>query len=295
MEENILEVKRLKVSFRTDNGTVKAVRDISFDLKKGHTLAIVGESGSGKSVTSKVILGISAGNAIIEGGEVLYAGKDIVKLTEEEMCNIRGDKISMIFQDPLSSLNPIVRIGDQIIEAMLLKNKEKRRYNKRLFNGNLRTLRQNIIEAYGETDEDVKKQAVALCKEFDKFNIKGIQLENSFVQSLTKVHDVLDMIKDFLFLNEKGRRQNIIAWPKEARKNLNDVNDKYLVRQDDRKTLDELKESLIELVKVCRQSKMGGKALANEQNRKLSLLAESVEKYLNYALENYIPKKTIVS
>ena len=102
--DKILEVKNLKVSFRTQGGTVKAVRDISFDLERGKTLAIVGESGSGKSVTSKAILGILAGNSIIEGGEILYDGKDLLSITEDEMYKIRGDKISMIFQDPLSSL-----------------------------------------------------------------------------------------------------------------------------------------------------------------------------------------------
>ena len=127
MADNILEVKKLKISFRTNNGTVKAIRDISFDLKRGETLAIVGESGSGKSVTSKAILGISAGNAIIDSGEILYDGKDLLKLSEEEMYKIRGDKISMIFQDPLSSLNPIVKIGPQIIEALILKNKVSRK------------------------------------------------------------------------------------------------------------------------------------------------------------------------
>ena len=127
MADNILEVKKLKISFRTNNGTVKAIRDISFELKRGETLAIVGESGSGKSVTSKAILGISAGNAIIDSGEILYDGKDLLKLTEEEMCKIRGDKISMIFQDPLSALNPIVKIGPQIIEALILKNKASRK------------------------------------------------------------------------------------------------------------------------------------------------------------------------
>ena len=117
----ILEVKRLKISFWTQNGTVKAVRDISFKLEKGKTLAIVGESGSGKSVTSKAILGISAGNVIIESGEIIYDGQDLLRCSEQDMYNIRGDKIAMIFQDPLSSLNPIVRVGKQITEAMILK------------------------------------------------------------------------------------------------------------------------------------------------------------------------------
>ncbi len=109
--EKKLQVKDLTISFRTVNGKLQAVRDISFDLYKGETLAIVGESGSGKSVTSKAILGILAGNSIIEGGEILYDGKDLLKIGEDDMYKIRGDKVSMIFQDPLSSLNPIVKIG----------------------------------------------------------------------------------------------------------------------------------------------------------------------------------------
>ena len=116
-----LEVKNLKISFKTMNGKVQAVRDISFDLYEGDTLAIVGESGSGKSVTSKAILGILAGNSIIEGGEIIYDGKNLLNIPEDEFHKIRGDKIAMIFQDPLSSLNPIMRIGRQLTEAMLLK------------------------------------------------------------------------------------------------------------------------------------------------------------------------------
>ena len=81
MADNILEVKKLKISFRTNNGTVKAIRDISFDLKRGETLAIVGESGSGKSVTSKAIMGILANNSIIEGGSILYEGENLLEIS----------------------------------------------------------------------------------------------------------------------------------------------------------------------------------------------------------------------
>ena len=105
--EKKLEVKNLKISFRTQGGKVQAVRDISFDLYKGETLALVGESGSGKSVTNRAIIGILAGNAIVEGGEILYDGQDLLKVSEEEFHKLRGDKIAMIFQDPMSSLNPI--------------------------------------------------------------------------------------------------------------------------------------------------------------------------------------------
>ena len=134
--EKKLEVKNLRISFKTANGKVQAVRNINFELNKGETLAIVGESGSGKSVTSKAILGILSGNSIIEGGEIIYDGKDLLKIEEDEMYRIRGDKIAMIFQDPMSSLNPIVKIGQQITEAMLLKNKASRREAKVEFNNN---------------------------------------------------------------------------------------------------------------------------------------------------------------
>ena len=145
--DNILEVKNLKIAFRTTAGTLKAVRDISFDLKRGKTLAIVGESGSGKSVTSRAVMGILAGNSIVEGGEILYDGKDLLHIQEEDMQKIRGDKISMIFQDPLSSLNPIVKIGPQITEAMLLKSKTSRREAKRDFNKILGVLKAKMKKA----------------------------------------------------------------------------------------------------------------------------------------------------
>jgi len=118
--EKVLEVKNLAVSFRTPNGLVRAVRDVSFDLYKGETLAIVGESGSGKSVTNRAIMGILARNAIIDGGEINYANQDLTKLSEANFHKIRGNKIGMIFQDPLSSLNPTMKIGKQITEAMLV-------------------------------------------------------------------------------------------------------------------------------------------------------------------------------
>ena len=129
-QDKVLEVKDLRISFYTDNGILKAVRGVSFDLHRGETLCIVGESGSGKSVTSKAIMGILANNSIIEGGSILYEGEDLLEISEEEFHRIRGKKIGMIFQDPLSSLNPIVRIGKQITEATLINgNKLKKMYN----------------------------------------------------------------------------------------------------------------------------------------------------------------------
>ena len=99
-KEVVLSVKNLAISFKTDRGIVKAVRGVSFDLYKGETLCIVGESGSGKSVTNKAIMGISANNAIIENGSIMYEGEDLIRVSEEEFHRIRGHKIGMIFQDP---------------------------------------------------------------------------------------------------------------------------------------------------------------------------------------------------
>lgn len=128
-----LEVRDLRISFRTNSGTVKAVRDISFDLTRGETLAIVGESGSGKSVTAKAILGILAGNSIVEGGEIIYDGRDLLKITEEEFNDLRGSHISMIYQDPLSSLDPIMKIGPQMTEATLINGKAAQKRGKKEF------------------------------------------------------------------------------------------------------------------------------------------------------------------
>ena len=121
MEKKILEVKDLAISFKTQYGILHAIRGVSFDLYKGETLAIVGESGSGKSVTSRTILGLLAGNSIYEGGSIQYMDRDLMQVNEEIMHQIRGTKIAMIFQDPMSSLNPIQTVGQQISEALRFK------------------------------------------------------------------------------------------------------------------------------------------------------------------------------
>ena len=119
MAEPLLEVKDLKVSFRTEDGVVKAVDGVSFAVDQGEVLGIVGESGSGKSVTMMSVLRlINDPNMQVEG-EVIYKGRDLMKLHKDEMQEVRGDEIAMIFQDPMTSLNPVYRVGDQIIEAIL--------------------------------------------------------------------------------------------------------------------------------------------------------------------------------
>ncbi|AXI10724.1 peptide ABC transporter ATP-binding protein [Oceanobacillus zhaokaii] len=116
----LLEVKDLKVSFNTYNGEVQAVRGVSFDLNKGETLAIVGESGSGKSVTSTTLMGLlPKPQGFIKSGQILFEGEDLVKKSAKEMQKIRGNDIAMVFQDPMSSLNPTMKVGNQIMEGLI--------------------------------------------------------------------------------------------------------------------------------------------------------------------------------
>ncbi|WP_102028045.1 ABC transporter ATP-binding protein [Salirhabdus sp. Marseille-P4669] len=117
--EKLLEVKDLAVSFNTYGGEVQAVRGVNFDLRKGETLAIVGESGSGKSVTSKTIMRLLAEHSVIKRGEILFEGEDLTKKSEKQMQKIRGRDISMIFQDPMTSLNPTLKVGTQIMEPLI--------------------------------------------------------------------------------------------------------------------------------------------------------------------------------
>lgn len=123
---SILSVQDLRISFKTQYGLLEAIRGVNFELHKGETLAVVGESGSGKSVTSRAIMGLLAGNSIVEGGKILFEGQDLLQLPEEMFHTIRGSKIAMIFQDPMSSLNPIVKIGKQITESLIIKMKMPR-------------------------------------------------------------------------------------------------------------------------------------------------------------------------
>ena len=122
--DEILKVEGLKTSFMTSSGEVQAVRGVSFAVHKGEILGIVGESGSGKSVTSMTILRLLADTARIKAGAIDFEGKDLTKVSEKEMRAIRGQKIAMIFQDPMSSLNPLVPVGKQVAEIMRVHHPE---------------------------------------------------------------------------------------------------------------------------------------------------------------------------
>ncbi len=222
-QEKVLEVKDLKISFYTDNGILKAVRGVSFDLHRGETLCIVGESGSGKSVTSKAIMGILANNSIIEGGSILYEGENLLEISEEEFHRIRGKKIGMIFQDPLSSLNPIVRIGKQITEATLINgNKLKKMYDEIITNElvayknaqaqckiavkkakdkcMLQIKEINANQDYSkEESAELIKECKALCKE-------------EVATAKAQLKEVLPALKENLKAKEKEAKQEVNAY-----------------------------------------------------------------------------------
>ncbi|MCQ5144282.1 ABC transporter ATP-binding protein [Enterocloster bolteae] len=120
---NILEIKNLHTYFYTDSGVIKSVDGVDIELREGTTLGIVGESGSGKSVTALSVMGLLMGTTgKVAEGEILFEGRDLIKLDDEERRKMRGEKISMIFQEPMTSLNPVMKIGDQITECILMHN-----------------------------------------------------------------------------------------------------------------------------------------------------------------------------
>jgi peptide/nickel transport system ATP-binding protein len=121
---HLLEVQDLRVSFRTEDGVVQAVDGVSFGIEPGEVVAIVGESGSGKSVTAMTLMGLTRGPNTRFEGRALFEGKDVVAASEEELRRIRGAKIAMVFQDPLSSLDPVYRVGDQIVEQIRVHDRD---------------------------------------------------------------------------------------------------------------------------------------------------------------------------
>ena len=208
--EKVLQVKNLTINFRTVNGQVQAVRDVSFDLKRGKTMAIVGESGSGKSVTSRAILGILANNAIVKGGKIYYSGQDLLKISEDDFHKIRGDKIAMIFQDPMSSLNPIVRVGKQLTEAMILKNKANRKSSRKLFNSHMAKL----VSYMNKVKEDPSNKQKA--DDFNKFEFVHLKLEQDYNKAFNHAEDLLSDIDNFAFEVSK----NVFT---SAKQTINDV------------------------------------------------------------------------
>ena len=227
-----LQVRDLRISFRTTNGKVQAVRGINFDLAKGETLAIVGESGSGKSVTSKAILGIQAGNAITEAGEIIYDGRDLLKISEEEFHKIRGDKIAMIFQDPMSSLNPIVKIGRQLTEAMILKGKARQKESRTAFNTYLANLNKSMVTAVAGSDSAKAADLTAKCKKFDKFEFQHIKLEAAFNAAREAAVEAAEDIEVLAFELEKNAAKDALYRVKQVMRLAQASLHEYVVRED---------------------------------------------------------------
>ena len=224
-----LEVKNLQISFRTQGGIVKAVRNISFDLYKGETLAIVGESGSGKSVTSKAIMGILAGNAIVEGGEILYDGQDLLKISEEDYHKLRGDKVAMIFQDPMSSLNPIMRVGQQLTEAMILKAKTGKKNAKKAFNSKLQMLGDNINAANTAAGVDDKANVEQMLKKFDTFCIAATKIEREYNEAYTNILQLEMDLDDAILMVQKQKKFDAAAELKQFCKLFTQAYNPYVV------------------------------------------------------------------
>ncbi len=227
-----LEVKNLQISFRTQGGILKAVRNISFDLYAGETLAIVGESGSGKSVTSKAIMGILAGNSIVEGGEILYDGQDLLKISEEDFHKLRGDKIAMIFQDPMSSLNPIMRVGQQLTEAMVLKAKTGKKNAKNAFNSMLGLLGDNINAANAENGVDEKATVAAKLKKFDDFCINATKIEREFNEAYGNAIQLDVDVENAILMISKSKKLDASAEAKRFAKLFAASFNSYVVVKD---------------------------------------------------------------
>ena len=233
--EKILSVKNLKISFRTDSGLVHAVRGVSFNLYKGETLCIVGESGSGKSVTNKAIMGISANNAIVESGQILYEGEDLVRVSEEEFHRIRGHKIGMIFQDPLSSLNPIMKVGKQITEATLInRNIIKRTYSEYFLKELIQYRNANANKVYEQSSyREIITNAKNLIK---KFNDKKLD-DESKKDLANQIHDFIST--EYRVINDNlNKYKNVLL---KYEKELSELTENVF----ERKTILEKKISLI--------------------------------------------------
>lgn len=284
----ILRVRDLRISFRTISGKVQAVRDVSFNLEKGKTLAIVGESGSGKSVTTRAVMGILAKNAIVESGEILYDGKDVLKLSEWELHKIRGEKISMIFQDPLSSLNPIIKIGKQLTEASVLKARSNRHENKAAY----KMMITAISEAIDASMDDKEKEH-ALLSTYQEAAKKAVQeeLEYSYAHSFLK--DTKNNLEELKFALDYHLDNDLTLTFLELAKLLKKTINPYLI--NDKKFIHSQVQAILKksyplylLRKVRKGKKDEFASLAGNVNELISLVDAALAKvkpdFFGYAL-----------
>ena len=292
----ILSVQDLRVSFKTDEGLVHAVRGVSFDLHQGETLCIVGESGSGKSVTSKTIMGILPASAIIESGSVRYEGEDLTKVEESEFHRIRGHKIGRIFQDPLSSLNPIRKVGKQITEARLVtSNHRKERFDKRI----------SVEEAAYKNCKVKRKSKIREAKNKvvasdSSFNDKISTLENALRDKKNELSSLkkddasyADKLAEYNSLKDETAKQiaSVKAEKKAAHKQLasliaparKEANEAYKAEYPS------LKAALDEAKKKAKEANQAYKAEADaEHNKNLAPLKEEKKQYLENSKKDFI-------
>ena len=289
----ILSVENLRVSFKTDEGLVHAVRGVSFDLHQGETLCIVGESGSGKSVTSKTIMGILPASAIIESGKVRFEGEDLTKVEESEFHRIRGHKIGRIFQDPLSSLNPIRKVGKQITEARLVNsNHRKDRFDKRISlqeaaykNGKvkrkstIRAAKNKVLASDSSFNDQIstlenklreKKNELSSCKKDDasyaslsaeylaleketKGKISALQAEKK--KEHKRLSALIAQAKKEANATYKAEYPKLKADLREAKKKATQVNEEYKKEADEehQKNLAPLKEERAKYIASCKE------------------------------------------
>lgn len=292
----ILSVQDLRVSFKTDEGLVHAVRGVSFDLHQGETLCIVGESGSGKSVTSKTIRGILPASAIIESGSVRYEGEDLTKVEESEFHRIRGHKIGRIFQDPLSSLNPIRKVGKQITEARLVNsNHRKERFDKRI----------SVEEAAYKNCKVKRKSKIREAKNKvlasdSSFNDKISTLENALRDKKNELSSLkkddasyADKLAEYNSLKDETAKQiaAVKAEKRAAHQQLasliaparKEANEAYKAEYPS------LKAALDEAKKKAKEENQAYKAEADaEHNKNLAPLKEEKKQYLENSKKDFI-------
>ena len=292
--EKILEVKDLVLSFKTDHGILKAVRNISFDLYKGETLCIVGESGSGKSVTSKAVMGILANNSIVEGGHIYYRGEDLLEVAEEEFHKIRGHKIGMIFQDPLSSLNPIIRIGKQITEATLVNSNKLKLLYEDLISDDLIAYK-NCVARGRHKAELVRNEYVKELVDFKKKYQANAGLTNDEADQkdalLKEKKQFLASIKNEEDESKKAEANTRLA---EIDAELAKLNELALSRREEQKKeraqkAQELKVKKAEADRKCKEIQAETKAAAAPLKVKL----DATKKEAKVKVNEY--KKTIIN
>ncbi len=303
-KEKVLEVKDLTISFKTDRGIVHAVRGVSFDLYKGETLCIVGESGSGKSVTNKAIMGISAKNAIIENGSILYEGEDLVKVSEEEFHRIRGHKIGMIFQDPLSALNPVMKIGKQITEATMI-NKDilKRRYNELIskelvaYRNNEANFSFNVTKVDNELErnKNLKEKFDDINEEIEKLEAKVTALDSKQVEGNEKLASKLEDAKKELEAKNSERQKIIsscfdiaINLKREHQEKLESI-ENDIERNKKVEASTDLKKTIKELINKCLEDELN-----YNKDKVVSVLSSSdIDEFFKNLEERSVSLKTL--